>query len=151
MREQPKRVFNGSLFFSEAVMRYHYTKSKANAPVYGKIFRCNHPVYDRCTLYLIGSKGLGVIQQRFDPRTKQTSWTEIDDELVDQLYLAKGFDIFFDRFAGIRRNGYYPTVTVGAETETAGKVLLGDRFRPEADLIRAKITFYYGSNQQTMN
>lgn len=93
-------------------MRYHYTKSKANAPVYGKIFRCNHPVYDRCTLYLIGSKGLGVIQQRFDPRTKQTSWTEIDDELVDQLYLAKGFDIFFDRFAGIRRNGYYPTVTV---------------------------------------
>ena len=93
-------------------MRYFYSKKKQDGPLYGKMFRCDHPVYDRCTLYLIGNKGLGVIQQRYDPRTKQTCWTEIDEELVNDLYLARGFDRFFDNYAGIKRNGYYPAVTV---------------------------------------
>nr|DAH44051.1 MAG TPA: hypothetical protein [Caudoviricetes sp.] len=43
-------------------MRYHYEKPKLYSSVFGIIHTCNHPVYDRCTLYLIGRKGLAVIQ-----------------------------------------------------------------------------------------
>ena len=32
--------------------------------------------YDSCTLYLIGKRGLAVIQQRYDPDTKKTSFTD---------------------------------------------------------------------------
>lgn len=43
-------------------MRYHYEKPNIYFTMYGKTYlRCNHPVYDRCTLYLIGNKGLAVI------------------------------------------------------------------------------------------
>ena len=68
-------------------MRYHYEKPAIYASMYGDTYICNHPVYDRCTLYLIDKKGLGVIQQRYDPNTKQTWWGEIDPWLTDQLYL----------------------------------------------------------------
>ena len=57
--------------------------------MYGRVYICNHPVYDRCTLYEINNKGLAVIQQRFDNDTKCTYWTEIDEWLTDPLYLIK--------------------------------------------------------------
>lgn len=53
-------------------MRYHYEKPKLYSALYGKTYICNHPVYDSCTLYLIGSNGLAVIQQRYDSKTKST-------------------------------------------------------------------------------
>lgn len=46
-------------------MRYHYKKPDIYLSMYGKLYICNHPVYDRCTLFTIGDKGLAVIQQRF--------------------------------------------------------------------------------------
>lgn len=48
-------------------MRYHYKKPDIYLSMYGKLYICNHPVYDRCTLFTIGDKGLAVIQQRFNP------------------------------------------------------------------------------------
>lgn len=51
-------------------MRYHYEKPKIYKAVYGTIYACDHPVYAQCTLYLIGYKGLAVIQQRYDQETK---------------------------------------------------------------------------------
>ena len=80
--------------------------------MYGKIYICNHPVYDRCTLYEIHEKGLAVIQQRFNRKTKQTWWGELDPWLTDALYLHPNFKRFFDDRAGINDNGLYPTVTV---------------------------------------
>ena len=47
-------------------MRYHHEKPKIYNNIYGKVYICNHPVYDRCTLYQIGNKGLAVIQQRYN-------------------------------------------------------------------------------------
>ena len=52
-------------------MRYHYEKPKIYKAVYGTIYACDHPVYAQCTLYLIGYKGLAVIQQRYDQETKR--------------------------------------------------------------------------------
>ena len=54
------------------MMRYHYEKPNIYLSMYGKVYFCNHPVYHCCTLFQIGEKGLAVIQQRFDEKTKST-------------------------------------------------------------------------------
>ena len=59
-------------------MRYHYKKPKNYRSNYGSVYICNHPVYSRCTLYKIGNKGLAVIQQRYNVRTKSTYWTDFN-------------------------------------------------------------------------
>lgn len=93
-------------------MRYHYEKPEMYLSMYGKTYYCNHPVYDRCTLYKIHNKGLAVIQQRFDKHSKSTKWSEIDPWLTDDLYLHPKFKEFFDDRAGECTDGLYPTVTI---------------------------------------
>lgn len=93
-------------------MRYHYKKPAIYLSMYGEQYICDHPVYNFCTLFRIGEKGLAVIQQRFDPKTKTTSWGEIDSWLTDDLYLNPGFKEYFDKVANICANGLYPTVTI---------------------------------------
>ena len=93
-------------------MRYHYEKPELYSSFYGKHYRCDHPVYDKCTLYLIKDKGLAVVQQRFDPKTKSTWWGELDPWLVDALYLRSGFKKFFDERSGTCTDGLYPTVSI---------------------------------------
>lgn len=93
-------------------MRYHYEKPTIYSSVFGSTYSCNHPVYDKCTLYEINKKGLGVIQQRFNPDDKTTYWSEIDPWLIDDLYLHPKFEEFFDERAGECRDGLYPTVTI---------------------------------------
>lgn len=93
-------------------MRYHFDKPSMYLSMYGRVYICNHPVYDRCTLYEINNKGLAVIQQRFDNETKSTYWTEIDEWLTDPLYLNKNFKKYFDERAKECTDGLYPTVSV---------------------------------------
>lgn len=93
-------------------MRYHYDKPAIFVSMYGKTYLCDHPVYDRCTLYCIGGKGLAVIQQRYDPSTKHTWWDELEPWLTDAIYLHPQFKAYFDERAGACVNGLYPTVTV---------------------------------------
>lgn len=80
--------------------------------MYGTTYICNHPVYNRCTLFQIDGKGLAVIQQRYKKDTKETWWSELDPWLTDELYLHPGFKEFFDERSGLESNGLYPTVTV---------------------------------------
>ena len=93
-------------------MRYHHEKPAIYSSLYGRTYTCNHPVYDTCTLYLIGDKGLAVIQQRFEPDTKSTYWTEIDPWLTDVLYLHPKFKEFFDERSEECTDGLYPTVSI---------------------------------------
>lgn len=94
-------------------MRYHYTPSKIYLSLYGTTYSCDHPVYNKCTLYSIGDLGLAVIQQRYNKETKCTYWTEIDPCLIDALYLNEGFLDYFNKKAGkINDKKLYPTVTV---------------------------------------
>ncbi len=93
-------------------MRYHYEKPTMPRTKFGKCYICNHPVYNSCTLFEIGEKGLAVIQQRFDKETKSTWWSEIDPWLTAELYLHPKFKAYFDERAGTCTDGLYPTVTV---------------------------------------
>ena len=93
-------------------MRYHHEKPKMYRSVYGEVYICDHPVYDKCTLFKIGKKGLAVIQQRYNPHIKGTRWTDIDPWLTDTIYLHERFKQFFDERSGECQNGLYPTVTI---------------------------------------
>lgn len=93
-------------------MRYHYEKPDIYISMYGSTYICNHPVYDRCTLFQIKEKGLAVIQQRFSMDQKSVRWTEIDPWLTDDLYLHPKFKEFFDERSDICTEGLYPTVTI---------------------------------------
>lgn len=93
-------------------MRYHYEKPSIFMSMYGEIYKCDHPVYSECTLFEIGSKGLAVIQQRYNPNDKSTQWGAIDPWLTDDLYLNPNFKPYFDERAEKCINGLYPTVTI---------------------------------------
>ena len=93
-------------------MRYHFEKPSIYLSMYGDTYSCDHPVYDKCTLYEMNDKGLAVIQQRYDKSTKRTWWSEIDPWLTDALYLHPNFKEYFDKRAGECVDGLYPTVTI---------------------------------------
>ena len=93
-------------------MRYHYEKPGVYSSMYGSVYICDHPVYSKCTLFKIDNKGLAIIQQRYDPDTKQTRWGEIDPWLTDTLYLHPLFKKFFEERAGECLDGLYPTATI---------------------------------------
>lgn len=93
-------------------MRYHYEKPAIYSTIYGFTYTCDHPAYNSCTLFKIEDKGLSIIQQRFDPDTKTTWWSEIDPWLNDILYLHPKFKAFFDDRSGEATDGLYPTVTI---------------------------------------
>lgn len=93
-------------------MRYHYNKPTLTKPIYGTVYICNHPVYDKCTLFQIGEKGLAVIQQRFDPVEKRTYWTDVDYWVSNDIYTNPNFLKFFEERSGAPDHGIYPTVSV---------------------------------------
>ena len=93
-------------------MRYHHEKPAIYLSMYGRTYQCDHPVYDKCTLFEIGKKGLAVIQQRFDNDSKTTKWSEIDPWLTDVIYLHPKFQEYFDARANECVDGLYPTVTI---------------------------------------
>ena len=93
-------------------MRYHYEEAVRYTLNHGRIYICDHPVYSRCTLFIIGVEGLAVIQQRYDPETKHTWWGEVDESLWDDLYLHPKFIKYFDSKAASSHNGLFPTVTI---------------------------------------
>lgn len=92
-------------------MRYNYKKPDIYLSKYGQKYIYNYPVYNSCILYLIGNKGLAVIQQRIND-SKKTWWSDIDHWLTDSLYLHPRFKEFFDNKSGECTDGLYPTVTL---------------------------------------
>ena len=75
-------------------MRYHFEKPATYSSMYGSTHICKHPIYNECTLFKIGDKGLAIVQQRFDNDAKRTWWGCIDPWLNDSLYLHPGFRDF---------------------------------------------------------
>lgn len=93
-------------------MRYHYEKPSIYLSMYGTTYNCDHPIYSSCTLFSEGDKGMAVIQQRYDRKTKKTWWGEIDPWLTDDIYLHKKFAEIFQKRADKCTDGLYPTITI---------------------------------------
>lgn len=91
-------------------MRYHYKKPEIYIALKGETYICDHPIYNRCTLFKNGKQGLAVIQQR--KIDKFIFWSEIDPWLNDDIYFNSGFDLYFQKYAKEPMNGLYPTITV---------------------------------------
>ena len=55
---------------------------------------------------------MAVVQQRFNPDTKSTYWSEIDPWLNDALYFNDGFCDYFYTHAAKSNDGIFPTVPI---------------------------------------
>lgn len=95
-------------------MRYHYEKPDIWIPLYGEIYRCDHPLYNSCALYLDSSrsKGLAVVKKWFDEKKKIYWWGVPEPWILNDIYLTKGFQEYFYRHAKEAKDGLYPTVTL---------------------------------------
>lgn len=101
-------------------MRYHFEKPDIYRTHYGETYICDHPVYNRCTLFRIGDKGLAVIQQRYNPETKETRWTEIDPWLTDAIYLNPNFKGLFEKHSGTGEKVMRSRLSLGSNRHSMG-------------------------------
>ena len=68
-------------------------------------------MYRRCTLFQNGSKGLAIIQEKFNPIKKTRQWSSVEPWIAGDIYLNPGFKRFFlENAAEPDENGLYPTV-----------------------------------------
>ena len=93
-------------------MRYYYEKPEEYSVLHGCVHNCDHPLYNSCTLYLMGNFGLAVIQKRFHSKLKVFSYGPIDPWLTDAIFSQAGFSEYFYKHAGECKDGLYPTVGV---------------------------------------
>ena len=94
-------------------MRYFREKPPIEIPLYGERYYCDHPMFSECTLYLKDDRGLGVIQQRFDPVTKRFWWGPVDAWIANDIYLSPKFPSYFEKHATPQNErGLYFTVKV---------------------------------------
>lgn len=95
-------------------MKYYYEKPEKWVGA-GKVYSCDHPLYNQCTLFQSGNGkvGLAIIRERYNKRTKARWWGPIEPWLAGDIYLNERFEMYFVDHAKERdSNGLYPTVTV---------------------------------------
>ena len=91
-------------------MKYYYEKPE-NWVGAGEVYCCNHPFYDKCTLFRKGDFGFAVIQERFSKIKKTRLYGPIEPWIAGDIYLNERFDECFDKYAGkVDGNGLYPTI-----------------------------------------
>lgn len=92
-------------------MKYYYEKPESWSQA-GQIYICDHPLYNRCTLFKKGKKGIAVIQEHFNPITKARWWGTIEPWIASDIYLNDNFNRFFEENAREEENGLYPSFPV---------------------------------------
>lgn len=93
-------------------MKYYYEKPETwiNA---GQTYICDHPLFNRCTLFKKGKRGLAVIQEHFNEKTKARWWGSIEPWLASDISMNDNFNNYFLEHAKeIDSKGLYPTVPV---------------------------------------
>ena len=79
-------------------MRYHYEKPTIYLSMYGKLYICEHPVYNSCTLFQINDKGLSSLRSITAPQRLQTAYplfrysiNSIPPLMFYGIWMKKGF------------------------------------------------------------
>lgn len=67
-------------------------------------------MYEYCTLYTDGEKGLAVVQMRFSEDLKAIWFGPIDPWLIDDIYSSSNFLPYFNEHAEKAKDGQYPVV-----------------------------------------
>lgn len=80
-------------------MKYFYEKPEEWVKA-GSIYICNHPMFSRATLFQNESKGLLVIQERFNVQNKTRWWSSIDPWIAGDIYSSPNFIDIFEKYAG---------------------------------------------------
>lgn len=93
-------------------MRYHTKKPDMNIKVFGEIYITNHPLYNSGTIFRIKDRGLVIIQQYFDSKTKHTYWGPLENWIANLIFVNKDFMKLFDKYASDGTYGYYATITM---------------------------------------
>lgn len=78
-------------------MKYYYTKSENEQPIYGEKVILNDQIYKLGTLYFQDEKGLIVVQKRFT--SKYVYWDSLDNCLANDIYLNPNFPSYFNKHA----------------------------------------------------
>lgn len=105
-----KRESTTALFF--LFMKYYYEKPDVWVGA-GELYICDHPMYNRCTLFRKGSIGFAVIQEHYNNKTKARWWGSVDPWLAGDIYLNENFRTVFDEIAlEPDENGLYFTITI---------------------------------------
>ena len=91
-------------------MKYYYEPTKQTQK-HGRIYRCDHPFYSCCTLYLKDGLGLAVVMKYFDDQRKTFYYDKLPACLANDIYKAEAFPVYFKEHAKPERDGLYPTVT----------------------------------------
>lgn len=93
-------------------MKYYYEKPETWDNT-GQTYICDHPLYNRCTLFKKGKKGLAIIQEHFNEKTKARWWGTIVPWLASDIYKNCNFKNIFDQYANEADDrGIYPTLTL---------------------------------------
>lgn len=104
-------------------MRYHHEPGDI-CPKHAQTYKCDHILYNACSLYFRNGMGLAVIQERHNSKLKINWWGPIDPDLIEEIYNAPGFDEYFMKNAmRMDNHGLYPTVKVR-------KIMWALRLRP---------------------
>ena len=96
-------------------MKYFYEKPSEWNDI-GSIYVCNHPMYNRCTLFKNSEGlGLGIIQEHFNARIKARWWGSIDPWIASDIYSHKNFQEYFIKHASkCDKNKLYPVFKIRA-------------------------------------
>ena len=77
----------------------------------GKIYHCDHPIYNSCTIFLLpDGRGLATIQQRFNKHMKVTWWGPIDTAINVDISQNEKLEEYLMDHARAPVDGMYPTV-----------------------------------------
>ena len=102
----------GSCNALSCFMRYHYEQTTEYSSSFAEKFNSQHFLYNKCSLFRNGERGLAVIQQHFNNNLKVSWWGPIDPFLVSDIYNNPHFGDYFDEYSGVCLDGIFPTVTV---------------------------------------
>lgn len=95
-------------------MKGHYSiKSTDKRAKYSKNVKCTHPLFSAYTVFTKENKGIGVIQQRFNPTYKYSWWGPIDVKLSNDIFENQKFsEWFFQNAKEPDTEGLFPTIEI---------------------------------------
>lgn len=90
-------------------MKYYYKPSIDAKSGAGETYICDHPLFSRATLFKSDNRGLLIVQEHYNKKTKARLWGPVVPWLSYDIYTNINFEKFFDKNATeADENGLFP-------------------------------------------